>query len=397
MSFLTNLILFSPLLLIGFVILYILDRAESLRKGAGLSMEQPSPNAEAEAEAEALLSDAATDNTPEGRGGNGGDEEVGDDQPTTTARVEGGGGSECDEGGRAGARSPVSGASGDEGFQLVRVEESEDLNEEEDEGEEDEGEEEDGFEIVNHGGDDDDPSGAAGPSDQGTGGGVGAGGGAGSQQQPPPPPLRRVPKTKTVGAKKAASLARRDQRRAYSEFQRSRALAAAEEARLAEEARAEEAFTERQRRAVAEEEIAARREKERMARLEREKEIERAVKEDLGRLRCLAIASSGEKKVWKIEELAGEIGRSGKWVLEGLEREGLLGVRECVSEGAAGGEGEGAGGKEWEMRMVTGKGYYVVIREREARALFERLDESGGKGMSWAEMGRRLEEVLGLE
>ena len=63
MSFLTNLILFSPLLLVGLVILYVLDRAESLRKGAGLVVAQPEPEAEAEAEkeAEALLPDVATD------------------------------------------------------------------------------------------------------------------------------------------------------------------------------------------------------------------------------------------------------------------------------------------------------------------------------------------------
>ncbi|RPB29252.1 hypothetical protein L211DRAFT_845241 [Terfezia boudieri ATCC MYA-4762] len=398
MSFLTNLILFSPLLLVGFVILYVLDRAESLRKGAGLVVAEAEAETEkeAEGEAEALLPNVAADSTPEERGGfgsgDGGDGGVGSDQPAAKG--------EADEVGRAETRSPIS---GDDGFQLVRGEESEDLDVEEEEQDEDEGEEEDEFEIVDRGrDDDDDPPGAAGPS--GSGSGAGGGGNAGGQQQlpppppPPPPPPRRIPKTKTVGAKKAASLARRDQRRAYNEFHRSRALAAAEEARLEEEARAEEVFAERQRRAVAEEEIVARREKERIARQEREKEIEKAAKEDLGRLRSLVTASgegNGGRKAWKIEGLAGEIGRNGKWVLEGLEKEGLLGVKERVSEGAA--VGDDAGGREWEMRMVTGKGYYVVVREADARALFEKLDESGEKGMSWAEMGRRLEEVLALE
>jgi len=389
MSFLTNLILFSPLLLIGLVILYVLDRAESLRKGAGLV--QP------EAEVETLLPDPENTHAEldggdggDGGGGDGGGDgggEAVDDQPTATGASEGGGT------GDEGARSPISGTSGDEGFQLVRAEESEDLEDEDEEDEEEEREEgeEDGFEIVDHSGDGDDP-GAAGPSNFGTGGNTG-------DQPPHPTPAapRRIPKTKTVGAKKAASLARRDQRRAYNEFQRSRALAAAEEARLEDEARAEEVFAERQRRAVAEEEIVARREKERIARLEREKEVERAVKEDLAKLRSLVTITgdSGDKgrKVWKVDGLAGEIGRSGKWVLEGLEREGLLGVKEgeCVSGG--GGEAE----REWEMRMVTGKGYYVIVREGEVGALFKSLDESGEKGMSWTEIGRRLEEVLGLE
>lgn len=369
MSFLTNLILFSPLLFIGLIILAVLDRAESLRKGAGL---QPEKEGEGQG-------DVVPPSSPS---------QVEGESTTTSTQDDGGGGGgagEAEEDGAGGARSPVSGVSGDEGFQIVQGEGEEEEEDVEEEGEE---EEEDGdFEFIDHG-DDHDP--APGPATA-----AAAAGGA------PPRPLT-TPRTKTVGAKKAASLARRDQRRAYNEFQRTRALAAAETARQEEESRADELFAEKQRRAVAEEEISLRRDRERLARLEREREEERVWRGDLELLkRMVWRGEEGGRKVWKVRDLArGLVGeRSERWVVEGLEREGLLGVREVEGGGAGedGGEGGWEGGSEWEMRIVTGKGYYVVVRESEVVRLFESLDESGEKGMSWTEMGRRLEEILALE
>lgn len=102
---------------------------------------------------------------------------------------------------------------------------------------------------------------------------------------------RPTPSSRTVGAKKAKSLARKDQRRAYHEFMRSQGEA--QRARDAEGAREREAILaeERARRAAAESEVEARRAKEREEKRVREMQ---ALSEELAR-RDRAVASVREE------------------------------------------------------------------------------------------------------
>ena len=356
MSFLANLTLFSPLLILGLLILVVLEHADALRRGAGLRVPAV----------------GATTSADGGDGDDGGGAEEGERERVEDTKV------------------------GEEG-------EEEEEREEKEREEEEEVEEEEDYEIIQYDSNDGDDDDTAGPSN--------AAGDSPQQppQTPPPPPFpppppssRGPPKTRNIGPKKAASLARRDQRRAYNEFQRSQALAEAETKRNLEESLAESVFAEKQRRAVVEEEIAARREKERLDRLEREKEEDRRRKEDLCRLGGAVVGGlKTGRRVWKLSELARcAPGRAEAWVKDALEREGLLGVvhereEEVIEqEGVSGGM---AGTERWQMRMITGKGYYVVVGIGDIKRLFSAIDHSGETGMSWGEMGRKLEDILGLE
>ena len=374
MSLLENLILFSPLLVLGLLILVVLEYADKLRYGAGLRVPPPMVVA------------------------------------ATTGDGDDGVGKEADEGDMQEVEEAGEGEAEEEGEQ----EEEEEGGAEQEVGAEEEIEvEEEDYEIIPYG------SSGGGDDDDGGAGTAGPSGGAGNpNHQPPPhaaappqqpPPSRVAPRTRNIGPKKAASLARRDQRRAYNEFQRSQALSTAEATRDLERSLAEAVFAEKQRRAVAEEEIAERRERERLDRLEREKEEDRRRSEDMCTLKDVVVRalSTGKKRVWRLSELAECVpGRAEAWVKDALERAGLLGVVVVVgqeggglgsssSNSSSGGSSTGAQ-KRWQVGMVTGKGYYVVVGMADIQRLFSALDRSGEKGMSWGQMGREMQDILGL-
>jgi hypothetical protein len=289
--FLYNLLLFSPLLGLGALILYVLERADTLRRGAGLlppepnppPLEQPQPDPQAE---------TFPQNDPDS-----------DIESDTDELLE---------------RDPL-----DAPF------------------------------------DDDQPQQAQ----------------AQAQAQAPAQQQRRAPRTRTVGTKKARSLARRDQRRAYHEFMHSQQSArAAENAALAEEEE-ERVFEEKRRRALAEDEIIKRKERERAERLERERKEREEYARDVDALKTMVGVRRGERqgrRGWKIEELAGR--RGTEWVRETLRLEGLVGIRE-------GGVG-----------MITGDGWYVVLGEQELGKLYEEMERRGR--MDWGEMASVLERAI---
>lgn len=359
MFFLENLILFSPLFVLGLLILVVLGHADALRCGAGLRLPPV----------------VVPVTTADGDNGEGKEVSQGDMKEGEEEEGEGKAEEEGDQGGE----------------EEVEAEEEVGAEEEIEVGEED-------YEIIPYGsssGDDDNPAGTAGPSGR-------AGNPPNQPQAPPQPPPSRVhPKTRNIGPKKAASLARRDQRRAYNEFQRSQALSTAEATRNLEESLAESVFAEKRRRAVVEEEIAERREKERLDRLAREKEEDRRRNNDMCRLRdIIVLGLSTGRRVWRLSELTECVpGRAEAWVMDALEREGLLGVlHEREGEVL---EPEGVYGntcvKRWQMGMVTGRGYFVVVGMGDIQRLFSALDHSGERGMSWGQMGRELQDILGLE
>lgn len=294
-SFLTNLLAFSPLLLLAGLILYLLDRADSLRRATAAEPVQPPPlegleEAEAEAQ-EDLLAPLS-------------DEEYDDED---------------------------------------------DLDDGEEEEEEEETDEQ--------------------PTDT-------------TAQGPTPPivplaaPLAdRTPRTRTVGAKKARSLARRDQRRAYHEFLQSQQSERARQAAVIAEEEEERLFEEKRRRALAEEEIIAKRQSVKEERARAEKKREEEQRRDADRVRETVLARGAGKMAWNVGGLARMVQRDETWVRAVLKSEGLLGR------------------KGTEMRMITEEGWYLIVEEAQLKVLYEEIEKRGK--MEWGEMAKVLEDALG--
>ncbi|KAJ9638292.1 hypothetical protein H2199_006979 [Coniosporium tulheliwenetii] len=210
---------------------------------------------------------------------------------------------------------------------------------------------------------------------------------------PPPPPLgegdpdsnpedgpaarpARTPR-QNVGAKKAKSLARRDQRRAYHEFQRSRGEAqrAADAAGAAEREAALAA--ERARRAAVEAELEEK--------TRREREERRAREEDERReeLRVLRVVTEGLERMGcvDLEEVARGVARERGWVEKLVRVSGLVGGRK----------------EEGVVTMVTGRGWVVRVDEgimREAYRIALEGDHKKKMKVTFEELGGIIEGVI---
>lgn len=239
---------------------------------------------------------------------------------------------------------PPDGLSGDEGSDA-------------EEGEE-EDEEEGGEEEEEEGGYNEEPIPAAPPL------------GEASTTALPTPTHPPVPRTRIVGPKKARSLARRNQRRAYNEFlhfqaaERARAQAAVAEE---EEAKVTE---EKERRKLVERDIATKKQEAKRIKIEVEKMLEEEEREDVEVLKRMVNRSG----MWWIGKLAE--GRGERWGKDVLKREGLVGK-------IAGGEDVG---------VITGEGWYVRLGTRELGALFGEMDKRGA--MQWEDIIEVLEGTL---
>lgn len=290
-SFLTNLLAFSPLLLLAGLILYLLDRADNLRRATAAEPVQPPPledlgeAAEAEAQEDLLapLSDEEYDDEDDIDDGEG-EEEA--DEPADTAAQE---------------PTPT---------------------------------------IVPFA---------------------------------PPAAADRTPRTRTVGAKKARSLARRDQRRAYHEFLQSQQSERARQAAVIAEEEEERVFEEKRRRALAEEEIIAKRQSVKEERARAEKKREEEQRRDVSRVRDTVLAR--EKIAWNVGGLARMVQRDEAWIRAALKSEGLLGW------------------KGTEMRMITEEGWYLVVGEAHLKVLYGEIERRGK--MEWGEMAKVLEDAIG--
>ncbi|KAF2496595.1 hypothetical protein BU16DRAFT_525753 [Lophium mytilinum] len=195
---------------------------------------------------------------------------------------------------------------------------------------------------------------------------------------------QRQTQSRVVGAKKAKSLARKDQRRAYHEFVRQRSEAQkAEEAEGAEE-REEALFEEKRRRAAVEEEIRMKEKEER----DRKKELERleAEAERMTRDRCLHAVKKRLKEngVVDLNEAARAAQREREWV------ERLLRVA-----GAVEGSREVKGGQ---CTIITGQGWLVKIDESMMKEAYAGAAEVGLKTkdgrVSMEAIGTCLEKVV---
>ncbi|PVI01224.1 hypothetical protein DM02DRAFT_671456 [Periconia macrospinosa] len=194
---------------------------------------------------------------------------------------------------------------------------------------------------------------------------------------------RPTPANRTVGTKKAKSLARKDQRRAYHEFHRSQA----EQRRLAEEAGREERerilIEEKSRRAGEERRIA---EKVREERDRKKEEERREVEEERGRRERTVSRVRDEmerKGVVDLGALATQEGKDRVWI-ERLVR--ASGIMEKIGKDRKGSK-----------VFITGECWLVKLEAELVKSAYadavEYGNEMGGK-ISFARFGEILQKVV---
>ena len=187
---------------------------------------------------------------------------------------------------------------------------------------------------------------------------------------------------RTVGAKKAKSLQRRDQRRAYHEFMRSQGEAQrARDAEGAEEREAQLA-AERARRAAKEAEVEAKRAKEREEKRLKEEKVREAELQRRERAVQLAREELETRQVVDLEDVARRIGGNvGREWVEGLVRaSGLL----LESQGQS-------------RTMITSNGWMVRVEREDMETLYREaataVNETDGT-VAYADLGAKLEKIL---
>ena len=215
-----------------------------------------------------------------------------------------------------------------------------------------------------------------------------AAGPAGPPNPPPPrphqPPRQRDP-NRVVGAKKAKSIARRNQIRAYHEFMREQGdMQRAMDASTAKAA-AKEVALERERRSKIEAEIYEREQRERAARKEREAK-ERA-KEAEAISAATRIITDALKSCGMVElaSVVAQVQRDVQWGEVLIKHEGILGLKN-------------ESGKK-SLTLLTGKGWVVRIDEDDVNELYRRAAMGASKAslqatVQWQELGEVLGHIL---
>lgn len=202
---------------------------------------------------------------------------------------------------------------------------------------------------------------------------------AGPANQPNVP---NTPAHRNVGAKKAKSLARKDQRRAYNEFMRSQGEAQrAQEAEGAAEREAALAVEKERRRAAAAA-YEAKKAKER----EQKREAERKKREEEIRSRELAVSlvrdALDEEGMCDLFKVARQVGGDvdEEWVERILRASDVVGMKDGV------------------LTMITSVGWAVRVSQQDVRQLYENAavqdvsDESGA--ISYDQLGGMFETIL---
>ncbi|KAK3644479.1 hypothetical protein LTR22_015199 [Elasticomyces elasticus] len=200
--------------------------------------------------------------------------------------------------------------------------------------------------------------------------------------QPGPARVPDMPNTRNVGAKKAKALAKKEQRRAYHEFQRSQGEAQrAKDAEGATEREAELA-AERERRRAKEAALEAKKAKER----EQKREQERKAREDDIRKRELVVKIVKHEleghRVCDLMKVARRVGDDVdvEWVEKIVTAGGIVGRKNDV------------------VTMITGMGWVVKVSEEDMAAVYRKAIEedaadSDGR-VSFETLGRMVEERL---
>lgn len=196
------------------------------------------------------------------------------------------------------------------------------------------------------------------------------------------PNIPNTPAHRNVGAKKAKSLARKDQRRAYNEFMRSQGEAQrAQEAEGAAEREAALAVEKERRRAAAAA-YEAKKAKER----EQKREVERRKREEEIRSRELAVSlvrdALDEEGMCDLFKVARHVGGDvdEEWVERILRASDVVGMKDGV------------------LTMITSVGWAVRVSQQDVRQLYENAavqdvsDESGA--ISYDQLGGMFETIL---
>ncbi|QDS77611.1 hypothetical protein FKW77_002308 [Venturia effusa] len=197
------------------------------------------------------------------------------------------------------------------------------------------------------------------------------------------PPRRAANHSREVGAKKAKSLARRNQQRAYNEFLREQGEAErAEWARDAKE-REEKLEEERVKRVAREQKIKDKERKERESRKTREEEERRqeldAVKE-VGKTVREGLEVDG---FVRIEDLARKVLRDNAWVERVIKSEGVLGV--------------GSVNGKKVVTMLTARGFVVRVDEDMMKSAYGRAAVKAAKGdgkITWNALGSMIQKTI---
>ncbi|KAM0713515.1 hypothetical protein Q7P37_010477 [Cladosporium fusiforme] len=197
-----------------------------------------------------------------------------------------------------------------------------------------------------------------------------------------PPNIPNTPAHRNVGAKKAKSLARKDQKRAYNEFMRSQGEAQrAQEAEGAAEREAALAVEKERRRAAAAA-YEAKKAKER----EQKRELERKQREEEIKSRELAMSlvrdALDEEGMCDLFKVAKQVGGDAdeEWVERILRASDVVGTKDGV------------------LTMITSVGWAVRVSQQDVRQLYENAamqdvsDESGA--FSYDQLGSMFETIL---
>jgi predicted flap endonuclease-1-like 5' DNA nuclease len=200
---------------------------------------------------------------------------------------------------------------------------------------------------------------------------------------PNQPPRRNANNTREVGAKKAKSLARRNQQRAYNEFVREQGEAQrAEWARDAKE-REEKLEEGRSKRAENERRIKENEQKEReirKLRAEEERREELDAIRDAGEIVREGLEVDG---FVRCEDLARRVHRDTAWVQNLVRREGVLGLKNVE-------------GKR-EVVLLTARGFIVRVTEDIMRMAYQRAVLKGAKNsgrVSWEDLGSVIQKLV---
>lgn len=202
-----------------------------------------------------------------------------------------------------------------------------------------------------------------------------------AEGQPGPANRDNMPTQRNVGAKKAKSLAKKDQRRAYHEFMRSQGDA--QRARDAEGAEEREAAlqAERERRKAKEAELEAKKAKER----EQKREAERKERDEEIKRRDLVVSlvkeQLEESRLCDLFRVAKQVGGDAdeEWVERILKASGLLGMKDGV------------------LTMVTSVGWAARISREDMDQAYRQALEEGTRddgSISYERLGGILETTL---
>lgn len=186
-----------------------------------------------------------------------------------------------------------------------------------------------------------------------------------------------------VGAKKAKSIARRNQQRAYNEFLREQGDAQRAEWARDEKARDDEAQVERARSAAIDAKVREKERQEREARKTKE-EMERQAELDAVKSAIHMIEERLEKKqIVSAREVAQAVKKDEEWVQRLARREGLLGTK--------------IANEEKEVVMLTKSGWFVRISSRSMESVYQQTAASCGyrEGKaSWSDIERTLQNTI---